>query len=51
MGTLVIVVTHRGAGVFVRIPLPYTQGDLLYRGGLMRFEWEFGQILQGKAAE
>ena len=36
---------HPGGRGFVRIPLPYTQGDL------MKFEWAFGQIPQGEAAD
>ena len=36
--------TQGGRG-FVRIPLPYAQGDL------MRYEWAFGQIPRGEAAD
>ena len=36
---------HPGGRGFVRIHLPYNQGHL------MRFEWAFGQIPQGEAAD
>lgn len=43
-GTLVLIVAPRGQGTC-------QNSSALYPGGLTRFEWAFGQIRQGEAAD